>query len=102
MQTVNFAHNDYLQLLAETGVIGFSIFLLLGMLTFLSALRQSIAARGGDNRYLAAACLGALTSIGLHSFVDFNLYVAANTMALAWIAGMVFAREEDPGAEGRS
>ena len=101
MQTVNFAHNDYLQLLAETGVIGFSIFLLLGMLTFLSALRQSIAARGGDNRYLAAACLGALTSIGLHSFVDFNLYVAANTMVLAWIAGMVFAREEYPGAEGR-
>jgi hypothetical protein len=34
------------------------------------------------------ACAGALAAILLHSLADFNLYIPANAMLLAWIAGM--------------
>ena len=39
-------------------------------------------------RYLAVAGAGALAAILLHSLADFNLYIPANAMLLAWIAGM--------------
>jgi hypothetical protein len=37
---------------------------------------------------------GALAAILLHSLVDFNLYIPANAMLLAWIAGMVVGNRE--------
>jgi hypothetical protein len=37
---------------------------------------------------LAIACAGSFTAILLHSFVDFNLYVPANSLLFAWIAGI--------------
>jgi hypothetical protein len=41
-----------------------------------------------DRRYVALACAGSFAAIMLHSFVDFNLYIPANAMLLAWIAGI--------------
>jgi hypothetical protein len=35
--------------------------------------------------------VGSLTAILLHSLVDFNMYIPANGMLAAWVAGM--ARE---------
>jgi hypothetical protein len=37
------------------------------------------------------ACTGSFAAILLHSFVDFNLYIPANAMLLAWIAGIAAA-----------
>jgi hypothetical protein len=34
------------------------------------------------------ACAGSLAAILLHSLADFNLYIPANAMLLAWIAGL--------------
>jgi Fe2+ transport system protein B len=39
-------------------------------------------------RALAIACIAAIVAILAHSFVDFNLYIPANAMVLAWICGM--------------
>jgi hypothetical protein len=49
---------------------------------------------------LAIACIGAFAAIGLHSMVDFNLYIPANAMLLAWISG-VAAAVTPPGSEVR-
>ena len=89
LATVDFAHNDYLQILAEFGPIGF---LILGALLVRILIRVFRATLGdGPQRYLAIACGGSLTAILLHSFVDFNLYIPANAMVLAWIAGVAEA-----------
>lgn len=103
MNTVDFAHNDYLQLLAELGTVGFGILLVLMLWMVRNALRGSSAAAGSNKRYLGIACAGALTAILLHSLVDFNLYIPANAMLLVWIAGVSEGLEfvSDPGAAWR-
>jgi len=91
MNRVDFAHNDYLQVLAELGVIGFAAVLALGLMVLGRAVGAGTASESYQERYAGLAAAGALTAILLHSFVDFNLYIPANTMLVAWIGGMAMA-----------
>jgi O-antigen ligase len=86
--TDDFAHNDYLQLLAELGVVGFAIGATLAFSVVRMAVRRAVGSRDPGARYFAVAGAGALAAILLHSLADFNLYIPANAMLLAWIAGM--------------
>jgi len=86
--TDDFAHNDYLQLLAELGVVGFAIGAALAFSVVRTAVREAVRSAHPGARDFAVACAGALAAIGLHSLADFNLYIPANAMLLAWIAGM--------------
>ncbi len=75
---VNEAHNDYLQLLAETGLAGFAT-----MVWFLAVLYGKAAPKlknwtsNLSGAVTLAALLG-LTGILVHSFFDFNLQIPAN------------------------
>jgi O-antigen ligase len=75
--------------MAELGLPGFACLLAVVVMAFRSALRRT--GPGHSGRFLAMACVGSLTAILLHSLVDFNMYIPANGMLAAWVAGM--ARE---------
>lgn len=91
---VNEAHNDYLQLLVETGLVGFAI---LGW--FLTQLYSNAFPKlynwpDDINGAVALACLLGCTGILVHSLVDFNLQVPANA---AWFYVLcVIAASRDP------
>lgn len=88
MFTVDYAHNDYLQVLAEAGVLAFIAGLLFLLRLLWKTIRAATYASSFDERYLAIACIGSFIAILLHSAVDFNLYVPANSMLLAWVLGV--------------
>ena len=83
-----YAHNDYLQIAAELGVIGFLIAAILLAPIFAGTFRASLRAPDRTSRFLGLGCAGAITAMCLHSFADFNMYVPANAFVFAWICGI--------------
>ena len=78
---VNEAHNDYLQLLVEMGLVGFGIMLWFLINLFRNAIRKLPDWPNEIGGALTLACLLGCVGILVHSFVDFNLEVQANA---AW------------------
>lgn len=87
----DFAHNDYVQVAAEMGLVGLGCWLTIGIASCAFALwtlrkRQSPEALGAG-----AAVILASISIGLHSMVDFNLHVPSNAVTFVVILALVWA-----------
>lgn len=85
---VEFAHNDYLQYSAELGIAGFSLIAAILGILFWQMIRGTASANNSDRRLLLLACTTAFSGMLVHSFVDFNMYIPANALILAWIAGV--------------
>jgi O-antigen ligase len=75
---VNQAHNDYLQLLVETGLVGFAISLWFLVLVFRQAVGKLKDWTETSTGTLTAAALLGCVGILVHSFLDFNLQIPAN------------------------
>jgi O-antigen ligase len=75
---VNEAHNDYLQLLVETGLLGFAIMFLFVVVAFKRAIKKLRNWTSDINGTAALTCLMGMSGILVHSAVDFNLQVPAN------------------------
>ena len=91
---INEAHNDYLQILVETGLVGLGAFLWMLALVYRNAFRKLPDWTDNMNGAVALAAMLACTGIAVHSLVDFNLQVPANA---AWFYVMaVLAASDDP------
>ena len=88
MDTVDFAHNDYLQMVAELGSIGAALVAALALWIAWRVLSVVLWMPASPNWELAVGILGALFAIGLHGLTDFNLYIPANALVVAWLSGM--------------
>jgi O-antigen ligase len=85
---VDHAHNDYLELLADTGLIGGMC--LLGFVALLAwrALSNLRGASGPDCRSLYSGALAGCAGLLLQSFVDFNLHIPSNALLFLLLAAM--------------
>jgi O-antigen ligase len=99
---VNQAHNDYAQLLVETGLLGFGL-----MLWFVFRLYRHgfPTSRRWEFKWDAAISLAALlgcTALLLHSLVDFNLHVPANAAMFYVLCALAAARPASTSSKARS
>jgi O-antigen ligase len=86
--TWNYAHNDWLQVAIETGLVGFGI-VFTGYIWFLTvAIRQWFARRDPLAVGIGGGMIMALCSIGIHSLVDFNMHIPANALSTMVVAGL--------------
>ena len=74
--------------LAELGAVGFLIAVIFLTLIGFRTIRAGALHRDPNSRWLGFACAGSLAAILVHSLADFNLYVVANAMLLAWVCGL--------------
>ncbi len=77
---INYAHNDYLQLLAECGFVGFGL-----MAWALVATLRHLFSRFANHADWEVAAIGSSLTAGivaflLHSLVDFNMHIPANAL----------------------
>jgi O-antigen ligase len=82
------AHNDYLETLAEWGVIAGALYWLLVFFIFLQTIRVFLGNHSPERGGVMLACLGAMFTMLLHSLVDFNLQIPSNAMLFYSFAGM--------------
>jgi O-antigen ligase len=75
---VNEAHNDYLQLLCEMGLLGFGTMLWFVIVLYRSALRKIRNWTSDVSGAVTLACILGCTGILVHSLLDFNLQIPAN------------------------
>ena len=71
-----FAHNDYLQLLQETGPLGLLALAALALLPYGLA-RRALARLGTEQKVHAVAAVAGLASMSVHALVDYPFYVPA-------------------------
>jgi len=74
--TVDFAHNDYLQIVAELGFVGAALVAALLVAVLWNVLRVVLWSRGQPNWELAVGLLGALLTIGLLANVFTAVFVS--------------------------
>jgi O-antigen ligase len=88
------AHNDYLQLLADAGIVGGLLGLIFVVVLFRQGLRR-INTADKFRRGVALGALGGCSGVLMHSFFEFALHAMANALlflvlaALATISGQV-------------
>jgi O-antigen ligase len=83
-------HNDYVQYLTDTGVIGGALYGLLVLASFICAIVAQVRRRDPFARGISFGAMMGIIAIGIHSTVDFNLQIPANAfiftilLALGW------------------
>jgi O-antigen ligase len=97
-RVIEHAHNDYLEFLLETGVLGFA-----GMLWFVVALlrsgwRQLPQWKTDLTGTVKIGAMAGCVAILVHSLVDFNLQITANA-ALFYLLSTMVAGSGDEGSQ---
>jgi O-antigen ligase len=88
------AHNDYLQLLAEGGLL-LTTPILLTILTFGRAIRHRLRQDEGSIWWIRIGALTGLSAIALQSVVEFSLQIPGNAVLCAVLAGLAIHNSEE-------
>jgi O-antigen ligase len=81
------AHNDYLQILADAGIVGG----ILGLAFLVILFGKGFARRETDDKFrrgVATGALGGCFAVLIHSFFDFTLHTTANALLFLILAAL--------------
>ncbi len=91
------AHNEFLQLLAEGGVVGFLLILISLILTLRELGVKYAASPGSISGLLALGAIGSLVGAVITAGFDFVFRLPANIILLAVLVGLGLADRKQPG-----
>ncbi len=88
---IDYAHNDWAQLLVETGIAGMLILLACLAWFIFRTGRLWLQRRNSFSVCMGAAMYTAMAALAVHSFFDFNLHRPANVLLLAAVLAIGIA-----------
>jgi O-antigen ligase len=92
---VNAAHNDFVEVTVETGLLGFALMVAFIYLLYRNGLRRVQHWRHDPRASTALAALVGCTGLLVHSFSDFNLQVPANAALFFVLAALATGTTSD-------
>jgi O-antigen ligase len=104
MYRLDQAHNDYLQIVSDGGVVG----LALGLFFVIALFRMGVAECRSEDMFRRGVAMGALAgcfAVLVHSFFDFTLHTTANALLFLTIAALATLKgrveQVEPGGHRR-
>lgn len=94
-------HNQYLKVWLEAGLLGLVAFVLVFLLALYSVARGVFKAKSAEHRAVIWVCGMGVASLGIHSFIDFNLSLGAVSLVLWTLLGLITALERIEELPGR-
>jgi len=100
------AHNDYLELLASSGILGAALFIWFAVALFRQA-RESVNVSEGFQRAVTMGAIIGLVGVGVHSIVDFGLHITINALvfvvllAILSLKSLAVSNRTEEGGQGR-
>ncbi|MGA2606342.1 MAG: O-antigen ligase family protein [Terriglobia bacterium] len=85
---VDHAHNDYLEVTADTGILGAALLFIPIIGLLFKMILAYVEARNPYRRSVLLACIGGSAALLIHSVADFNLQIPANALLFAVILGI--------------
>lgn len=86
---VDYAHNDYLHMAAELGLLGLLLIIWIIFAAVWSGLREFSGSQGAFKRSILLGATIGVMSMALHSFVDFNLHIPANAIMFVTLIAII-------------
>jgi len=86
----NHAHNDYLEIFAEQGVVGFTLLAATVLFSLFIALQTLRKRRSSLITGMSFASLMGITALLIHSAVDFNLQILTNSSLFMLLLALPF------------
>lgn len=84
------AHEDYLEIAADTGVIGLGLLSMAVLMSLIAAITALYRRRDPLMRGMAFASVMGITALLIHSTVDFNLQIPANSATFMVVLALGF------------
>jgi len=97
----NHAHNDYLEIMAEQGVIGFSLLASVVLCSLFIAVQTLRKRSDSFARGMGFASLMGIIAILIHSSVDFNLQILANSSMFMLLLAIPFVCRHSENNQGQ-
>ncbi len=91
IQRVEQSHNDYLQIVADAGLVGGFIALVFVVLLFVRGF-SAAQTRNMESRAITMGALAGCFAIGVHSFVEFNLQITSNAQLFLALAALATSK----------
>ena len=86
------AHNDYLQLAAEGGVL-LGVPIACAIVALVRAMRRRFVSSSGSSYWIRLGAVTGLSAIALQSIVDFSLQMPGNAVMFAVLCGIALHRD---------
>jgi len=91
------AHNDPLQVLAETGILGFLPFAAFWVVFLVFGLRSCSSKGSTSARWLRVGTFFGIVAFLLHSLIDFDFEIPGIALTVFALCGLLIATSEEPG-----
>ncbi|MFO7974037.1 MAG: O-antigen ligase family protein, partial [Candidatus Hydrogenedentota bacterium] len=90
------AHNDYLQVFAETGILGALVFYAFWAVFVVAGLRRLVQMRSSPRLWLLAGLFAGVFAFLLHAVVDFDFFNPSLATAAFLLSGLFCAATTNP------